>query len=77
MGVDKYIEFLNKQLNMTVLSPNLIKISDKVISVKHISSFDLLHENQLLRITLDNGIHFYVYGANCVTYYETLIELLK
>lgn len=62
---------------MIVLSPNLIKIGDKVISVKHISSFDLLYENQLLRITLDNGIHFFVYGANCVTYYETLIELLK
>jgi hypothetical protein len=77
MGLDKYTEFLNKQLNMTVLSPNLIKIGDNVISVKHISSFDLSHGNKVLRITPDSGIHFYVYGANCVTYYETLIELLK
>lgn len=65
----------NFEENIMFLSPNIIRIGQTVISVKHITSFRLKNEGVLL-IHGDNGEEFSIIGDKCGEYFESLINLL-
>ena len=71
----------NHQKDIIIISPNLIRIYNTIISVNHIVSFKLSEELDVLKkvlyIECDNGQQYSIYGDKCEHYFNVLIEIMQ